>query len=245
MVIDGQARGIITRDLATGELTRHVAHAVVLATGWLPADVSEYEHLGCGTLENVVTNAQFERMANEGKVPAKVAFIQKRVEEAVPDIKEALPSYSAERGLLSLCFIDPFSADLDFSVIRELGQSFKMDFLVLLMSGVDIRQNFQRYLEDESDTRIADLIEDPNWREDWAQRGMRKRDLVHFVLEKFDAAMTRLGYEAQGPEESHPVRAHGKGVLLYHLVFYSRHQLAKRLFRAAEARIDPQTRLGL
>ncbi|MDU9051078.1 MAG: FAD-dependent oxidoreductase [Candidatus Electrothrix sp. Rat3] len=50
--------------------------AVVLATGWRPADVSEYEHLGHGTLNNVVTNAEFEKLAKQGKVPAKVAFIQ-------------------------------------------------------------------------------------------------------------------------------------------------------------------------
>ncbi len=50
--------------------------SVVLATGWIPADVSEYEHLGHGTLKNVVTNAEFEKLAKEGKVPAKVAFIQ-------------------------------------------------------------------------------------------------------------------------------------------------------------------------
>ncbi len=50
--------------------------AVVLATGWRPADVSEYDHLGHGTLNNVVTNAEFERLAKQGKVPAKVAFIQ-------------------------------------------------------------------------------------------------------------------------------------------------------------------------
>ncbi|RWX48051.1 putative adenylylsulfate reductase-associated electron transfer protein QmoB [Candidatus Electrothrix marina] len=50
--------------------------AVVLATGWRPADVSEYEHLGHGTLQNVVTNAEFEKLAKQGKVPAKVAFIQ-------------------------------------------------------------------------------------------------------------------------------------------------------------------------
>ncbi|HSR35888.1 MAG TPA: FAD-dependent oxidoreductase, partial [Desulfurivibrionaceae bacterium] len=49
--------------------------AVVLATGWNPADVSEYEHLGFGKLANVVTNAQFEKLAKEGKVPANVAFI--------------------------------------------------------------------------------------------------------------------------------------------------------------------------
>ncbi len=33
VLIDGRARGIITRDLVTGEIIRHSAHAVVLATG--------------------------------------------------------------------------------------------------------------------------------------------------------------------------------------------------------------------
>ena len=33
VVVDGQARGIITRDMVTGKLERHVADAVVLATG--------------------------------------------------------------------------------------------------------------------------------------------------------------------------------------------------------------------
>ncbi len=33
VVVDGQARGIIVRDLKTGEITRHAAHAVCLATG--------------------------------------------------------------------------------------------------------------------------------------------------------------------------------------------------------------------
>ncbi len=33
VIVDGKARGIIARDLVTGELTRHFAHAVVLATG--------------------------------------------------------------------------------------------------------------------------------------------------------------------------------------------------------------------
>jgi quinone-modifying oxidoreductase subunit QmoB len=57
--------------------------AVVLATGWIPADVSEYEHLGVAS-QNVVTNAEFETMAGKGKIvrpsdgkPVEsVAFIQ-------------------------------------------------------------------------------------------------------------------------------------------------------------------------
>ncbi|MCK5307974.1 MAG: FAD-dependent oxidoreductase, partial [Zetaproteobacteria bacterium] len=41
--------------------------AVVLATGWIPADVSEYEHLGVSS-PNVVTNAEFEQIAAKGKI---------------------------------------------------------------------------------------------------------------------------------------------------------------------------------
>ncbi len=50
--------------------------AVVLATGWVPADVAEYDHLGYGSIKNVVTNVEFEELAKNGKVPANVAFIQ-------------------------------------------------------------------------------------------------------------------------------------------------------------------------
>jgi quinone-modifying oxidoreductase subunit QmoB len=41
--------------------------SVVVATGWTPADVSEYEHLGVGS-QNVLTNAEFEAMAGKGKI---------------------------------------------------------------------------------------------------------------------------------------------------------------------------------
>jgi len=58
--------------------------AVVVATGWNPADVSEYEHLGAGKFQNVVTNAEFEQLAAKGKIvrpsdgkPVEsVAFVQ-------------------------------------------------------------------------------------------------------------------------------------------------------------------------
>ncbi|PID72389.1 MAG: heterodisulfide reductase subunit A [Desulfobulbus propionicus] len=49
--------------------------AVVLATGWKPANVSEFEHLGYEKYAKVVTNAEFERMAKQGAVPSRVAFV--------------------------------------------------------------------------------------------------------------------------------------------------------------------------
>ncbi len=44
--------------------------AVVLAAGWRPADIEgdKYPHLGFGEIPDVVTNAQFEKIAKEGKI---------------------------------------------------------------------------------------------------------------------------------------------------------------------------------
>ena len=50
--------------------------AVVLATGWTPAKVDEFEHLGHGKIKAVVTNAEFEKLAKNGQAPAKVCFVQ-------------------------------------------------------------------------------------------------------------------------------------------------------------------------
>lgn len=56
-----------------------------------------------------------------------------------------------------------------------------MDFLVLLMLGRDVRTNFRRYLEDEKNTRIAKLIDDEDWRDEWTARGysIKERDSLH------------------------------------------------------------------
>ncbi len=59
------------KDYMATDVSADMHGAVVLATGWVPADVSEYEHLGYGSLAKVVTNVEFEKMAKEGKVPAK------------------------------------------------------------------------------------------------------------------------------------------------------------------------------
>ena len=115
-----------------------------------------------------------------------VSFINKDVLEAVPAIIKKMPLFSKDRGLLSFCFVDPFSAELDFSVLKQLGGKYKMDFLVLLMLGRDVRTNFRRYLEDEDDTRIAKLIDDENWRDEWAARGYRANNVIRFMLDKFN-----------------------------------------------------------
>jgi three-Cys-motif partner protein len=174
-----------------------------------------------------------------------VTIIQKDVSEAVPDVVDAMPQFSRDRGLLSFCFIDPFSAALDFRIIKELGSRYKMDFLILLMLGRDIRTNFRRYFDDPADSRIGALVDDPTWREEWRNRRLQPDDLIPFVYEKFDLAMTRIGYEAARKEDAYSVRIPGKNVFLYGLALYGRDPLANRLWKAARLGVDPQYGFGL
>lgn len=62
VVVDGRARGIITRDLITGKVERHAAHAVVLATG------------GYGNVFFLSTNAMASNGSAAWKVYKKGAF---------------------------------------------------------------------------------------------------------------------------------------------------------------------------
>ena len=174
-----------------------------------------------------------------------ISVIESDVAEAVPEIIRVMPRYTRKRGLLSFCFVDPFSAKLDFELIRSLGSRYRMDFLVLLMLGRDVRTNFRRYLEDENDTRIARLIDDDNWREDWMARGYRSRNVVRFMLERFNHAMERIGYRPARPDDAHPIRLleKNKNVLLYYLVLYSEHPLAQAFWNATRVGTDRQLKL--
>ena len=174
-----------------------------------------------------------------------VSLINKDVSEAVPAIIEEMPLFRKGRGLLSFCFVDPFSAELDFSILKQLGGRYRMDFLVLLMLGRDVRTNFRRYLEDENDTRIAKLIDDANWRDEWTARGYRANHVVRFMLEKFNEAMKGVGYRPARPDDAHPIRLleKKKNVLLYYLVLYSKHPLGQTFWNATRLGLDEQLNL--
>jgi hypothetical protein len=133
-----------------------------------------------------------------------------------------------------LCFVDPFDLQLRFATIRSLAH-LRIDFLVLLMLGVDGRRNFARYLSDETSTRIGDLIDCPDWRSEYRAGG----NVIHFILRKFDEAMQALGY-LSATDQAHSIKIVGMGVLQYVLAFYSKNTLGKHFWRETRASLSPQ-----
>lgn len=172
-------------------------------------------------------------------VSAHITVIRGDVNESVGLVRDALPVYSRSHGLLAFCFIDPFDLQLRFETIRALSD-LKVDFLILLMLGVDGRRNFKQYLADESSTRIGDLIDAPQWRSEYRAG----RNVIHFLLDRFDAAMQRVGY-LSAADDVHRVTIAGMGVLQYVLAFYSKNEVGRDFWRKSRASLSPQLGLQL
>ena len=102
------------------------------------------------------------------------------------------------------------------------------------MIGFDARLNFRLYFNDPDSTRIADLIDCPTWRDEYREDGKPLR----FVLRKFDEAMQRIDYPGSAREDVVPIYAHGKGVLLYDLVFYSKSPAGHKLWSSTLASLS-------
>ena len=170
---------------------------------------------------------------------ARVTIIPGDVNDSIPSVRDALPPFSRSRGLLSFCFVDPFDLQLRFSTIRALAD-LRVDFLILLMLGVDGRRNFRTYLEDPKSTRIDDLVDDPKWRDEykWGTKPIR------FLLTKFDQAMQGLDYPSAA-SDVHPVKVRGKGVFLYMLAFYSQSDAGRKFWRETRRGITDQFTLGI
>jgi len=62
VIVDGKARGIIARNLVTGEIERHSAHAVVIASG------------GYGNVYFLSTNAMGSNVSAAWKIHKKGAY---------------------------------------------------------------------------------------------------------------------------------------------------------------------------
>lgn len=60
----------------------------------------------------------------------------------------------------------------------------------------------------------------------WKASNRPDREFIRFLLEKFDDAMTRLGYKAREMKDTVNIRVAGMGVFLYALALYSKHEKA-------------------
>ncbi|HEY0152515.1 MAG TPA: three-Cys-motif partner protein TcmP [Longimicrobium sp.] len=168
---------------------------------------------------------------------ADVVFLEGDANQIAQSIVPAIPP-----GSLAFCFADPYGTNIRLSAIRVLAAARRMDFLILLALGMDANRNKELYRADES-KRLDEFLGDATWRERWAVEEKQGGRFQRFLAREYAGAMQSLGYLETALDEMHPVKDRGR--LLYHLAFFSKVELAKKLWSEARKYTDPQTGLAL
>ena len=222
--------------MARLEVTGEIVETTALAVFRIPDPFTHYIFVDKDHRCTDALTARIRRIAGD----ANFTVLTGDANALVTEVVSALPRFGPDRGLLSYCFVDPFAADLKFETIRTLGR-LRMDFLILLMLGLDARVNFRTYLADENSSRIAELIDCSSWREEWLREAQQRRpNVIRFLMSKFDQAMTRIGYRPAPLDSALGIRIPQKNVLIYQLVFYSKHTLGEDFWRKTRKGIASQ-----
>lgn len=194
------------------------------------------------------------------KKPKTCEALKKRIERDFPDtntyvidgdanqkvneILAKMPSFKKSYRVLALCFADPYALNnLRFATIRELATRY-MDFLVLIPSGMDAHRFESIYVKPDNHT-IDEFLGDFKWREAWKVAQKKGTPFERFMVEALGKAMEALGYLTPGFEDTKLMRSDDKNLLLYRLVLYSRHKIAKEFWSQAKKYSQPQTEMFL
>lgn len=158
--------------------------------------------------------------------------------DIVDNVKNALPRYSRDSGMLSFCFVDPFSLNLHFETIKKLG-NLKMDFLILLALHMDANRNYKTYMETEND-KIDLFLADTDWR---TAKVESNESFVRFLAEHYKSNMQELGYKVTDTFQQ--IRSDTKNLPLYYLAFFSKHNLGNTFWKEVQKYSNPQQSLDL
>jgi len=152
-----------------------------------------------------------------------VAYVEGDCHEKVGEITSKIPAHSSKRKVLSFCFIDPFDISIEFETIRALSQWF-MDFLIILAVGMDATRNEQFYTR-PNNKRVDSFLGISDWRTRWQKASVKGIAFRHFLCQEYANQMETLGYKKVPLSKMKEVRSNEKNLPLYHLAFFSKHDL--------------------
>lgn len=154
---------------------------------------------------------------------ARISYVAGSCDEGIEKIWAEIPKGSKDKGVLSLCMVDPFDFGLRFATIGRLSK-LKVDFLVLLAVGMDANRAYDHYV-DGGNPKLDQALGNSAWRERWKSRPRGRDEFLNFIAEEFALSMKSLGYMKIGPKDMKLVRGANNSPL-YYLALFSKHPLA-------------------
>jgi len=178
-------------------------------------------------LEQAKISALKQRLATSHP-EADVQFVEGDCNTHVNEISALIPAYSRTSRVLTFCFVDPYNiGSLSFDTLEHLSRNPRIDFFVLIASGMDANRNRDLYLRPDNET-ITRFLGTPGWRREWASQKLPFGD---FVADQFGMAMQGLGYVYDGLATLQLMRSTEKNLPLYHLGVFSKHPLGAEFWQ--------------
>lgn len=157
-----------------------------------------------------------------------VQFVAGDCNQRVDDIAALIPPFSRTHRVLTFCFVDPYNiGSLSFETLDHLARNRRIDFLVLIASGMDANRNRDLYLRPDN-TVVSEFVGNDTWRHSWPTSKLAFGD---FIADEFGLAMKRLGYVYDGLANLQLVRSTEKNLALYHLGVFSKHPLGAEFWQ--------------
>lgn len=181
-----------------------------------------------------------ERVARIAPV-ADVSFVPGNVNARIDEVVSLIPR---GKGVLSFCFVDPYSLKIRFETLRRLASGRPVDFLVLLALQMDARRNFDRYVSDES-TSLDAFLGSRTWRERWKEAQQAGGNLIRFLAEEYIRSMQGMEYLPTSTDRMYLVRTDERKLPIYYLGFFSKHERGYRFWDQVLKYSTEQTELGL
>jgi three-Cys-motif partner protein len=180
-------------------------------------------------------NASALEMRAARHAPNRDVFVLRGDTNAnVRQIVENIPENS-----LSFCFADPFNIEnLRFATVETLAESRRVDFLVLLASGMDANRNEAEYVK-PANKLVERFTGAADWRRRWPHATLNFGD---FVADEFGRSMKRLGYRYEGLVVTKTI-VNSKNAPMYRLAFFSRNDLGMKFWYESLKYTTPQRKL--
>lgn len=159
-------------------------------------------------------------------------YIPGDVNNSIDQILESLPNFSKECTVITLCLVDPFKIDnFSFKTLIALSK-YKMDFLILIPSYMDVNRNEKNYIKEESNL-VTKFIDKSEWRNYWIEAKKDGRTFGTFIVKAFNERMKEEGFLGLNDNEFILIRNPENNSPLYHLSFYSKSELGKKFWNDA------------
>lgn len=173
-------------------------------------------------------------------VETSAYFLVGNSNEIYPTVLRKMPPLSRENRGLSFCYVDPYRlVDLKFSTLHALSENKKVDFLVLIPTGMDAVRNTGKYYIREDSNVLDDFLGKPDWRTRYHAAKESGR-IDEFVLNEFVDSMVKIGYKPPPRQTIHPIKSYRNNAVLYHLALFSKHDLGTRFWQQAIKFTAPQ-----